>query len=1092
MPPPIVAVMASGSNQVHAENEGELEGFSEARWMDDRVSDRTTIRAKSSKSERDTTVYRKSEWMHAMNGKAFNSSPSSSKRSDKRKSYMPRINFGRSQKQRAVDERRVGDVRAPTSGAGAGGGEPDAEQDGAGGAAPKEKVTMWARLKNQDGTLRGGIADKIKQQKNHWNHMLEERDSFVDEEHVDSAISPNWKTVTNHSKPAPPKGWLVLRVLWAIANFKLLKCITYCLRVFRCVPVIMPTNPFVERWDIWLVVLLAYVSTVSPYEISFLQPKYFDWSWVCNRFLDVCFLFDMVLQFNLSVPGNLGELIVEREAIQAKYLSGWFLIDFMSIVPFDMIPMPASGNDGGFQLRHVRAIRMLRLMKMLRLLRANRMLARVEARSCVNYSHLQLHSFMLTLFLLCHWLACGWHMVTTVELNKECVIPIYPDGLGDECCFNWIDCYKFQHFDTGPTAARKYFLSLHWATGEVLTVGSDVLPVTDAEKAYQLVARVLSGILYAYLIGAVCSVFNSIFREQSQFYEDMDRLNRYLTEKAVQTKNPELCAQLRMFYRYANTIHMTNRGIGDILATISPNLRGALAAQVHSKWLKNLVMFRGVKLSPAFYVALAQRLETSLFAPLECIIEPHHKSRNLFVVDRGIIMCKGRVFICGDVFGADSLSTWRVDTVRNYKAVAFTYGKVNIVRAADLQEILNRPQFAHETLPVRGRIKRTQVRQIAVFFLQMLQRAIKEHTFHAGCRLIRTEIPWVSEKSLDVIFQIFLRRYKFERPRCTSVQLPPEELISQVFTSTPMATGSSKKKDQPDITKLSRKLDKLVELQTRQSAIFTSGLGFGSSRSSGLLPPTIEEDELDPVVANEVDTVCILLLAVGYDAPELAHRIVTQEQMSVNDVLDATEAQLHLMGIPMKVVTRLVRERSALDGEFRTESCSATRLSSQGTSIRERSFDLQRLLSPTNKHPKPWYEGTSDSPPRNDAFGHTPARNVDQMSKLVRPSMDSTWAAEMMDPESIRAAREAKRTLRASQIRMRNAQEAHESENLESAPAVAAKSDRVTSPVSSVWVSGDEGDDDERSGSVIMPSEWSSGRLEHADSRVDADQPTDT
>lgn len=82
--------------------------------------------------------------------------------------------------------------------------------------------------------------------------------------------------------------------------------------------------------------------------------------------------------------------------------------------------------------------------------------------------------------------------------------------------------------------------------------------------------------------------------------------------------------------------------------------------------------------------------------------------------------------------------------------------------------------------------------------------------------------------------------------------------------------------------------------------------------------------------------------------------------------------------------------------------------------------------------------------------------------------------------------------LRASQIRMRNAQEAHESENLESAPAVAAKSDRVTSPVSSVWVSGDEGDDDERSGSVIMPSEWSSGRLEHADSRVDADQPTDT
>mmetsp|Transcript_32453 Transcript_32453/g.62347 ORF Transcript_32453/g.62347 Transcript_32453/m.62347 type:complete len:981 (-) Transcript_32453:306-3248(-) len=858
-------------------------------------------------------------------------------------------------------------------------------------------------------------------------------------------------------------------------------------------PVLLPTNNWLGAWNLFILFGVLVITVWGPFDIAFVLVR-LDTpaeiaAFALNHFLDLVFMMDIVVTFHVAYKDKHGNLVTDRRLVMRRYLHStrlWW--DVLSVLPVDLIQLLFWREYMGI----TKLLRLLRLLRVPRLMKFNRVWQSVQTKYAINYSDLQLFGFCAMICIFCHWLACGWHMVTTVELNKECVIPIYPDGLGDECCFNWIDCYKFQHFDTGPTAARKYFLSLHWATGEVLTVGSDVLPVTDAEKAYQLVARVLSGILYAYLIGAVCSVFNSIFREQSQFYEDMDRLNRYLTEKAVQTKNPELCAQLRMFYRYANTIHMTNRGIGDILATISPNLRGALAAQVHSKWLKNLVMFRGVKLSPAFYVALAQRLETSLFAPLECIIEPHHKSRNLFVVDRGIIMCKGRVFICGDVFGADSLSTWRVDTVRNYKAVAFTYGKVNIVRAADLQEILNRPQFAHETLPVRGRIKRTQVRQIAVFFLQMLQRAIKEHTFHAGCRLIRTEIPWVSEKSLDVIFQIFLRRYKFERPRCTSVQLPPEELISQVFTSTPMATGSSKKKDQPDITKLSRKLDKLVELQTRQSAIFTSGLGFGSSRSSGLLPPTIEEDELDPVVANEVDTVCILLLAVGYDAPELAHRIVTQEQMSVNDVLDATEAQLHLMGIPMKVVTRLVRERSALDGEFRTESCSATRLSSQGTSIRERSFDLQRLLSPTNKHPKPWYEGTSDSPPRNDAFGHTPARNVDQMSKLVRPSMDSTWAAEMMDPESIRAAREAKRTLRASQIRMRNAQEAHESENLESAPAVAAKSDRVTSPVSSVWVSGDEGDDDERSGSVIMPSEWSSGRLEHADSRVDADQPTDT
>lgn len=89
---------------------------------------------------------------------------------------------------------------------------------------------------------------------------------------------------------------------------------------------------------------------------------------------------------------------------------------------------------------------------MLRLLRANRMFSRFEARMAINYSLLQLYGFLMMLCLMCHWLACGWYMVTEVEQNRECVTTRRSDG---ECCTSWIDCYEFKDTHDGSTAARK-------------------------------------------------------------------------------------------------------------------------------------------------------------------------------------------------------------------------------------------------------------------------------------------------------------------------------------------------------------------------------------------------------------------------------------------------------------------------------------------------------------------------------------------------------------------------------------------------------------------------------------------------------------
>jgi hypothetical protein len=135
-------------------------------------------------------------------------------------------------------------------------------------------------------------------------------------------------------------------------------------------------------------------------------------------------------------------------------------------------PHALSAIKQAWWVQGLRLIRLLRLMKMLRLLRANRMFSRLEARFAIDYSLLQLYSYLAMLIMLMHWLACGWFMLTIVEMNTECVVledSRYSNDMHKKwdsdmtpawgCCYNWLDCYRYAHFmSTNQTqsTARQY------------------------------------------------------------------------------------------------------------------------------------------------------------------------------------------------------------------------------------------------------------------------------------------------------------------------------------------------------------------------------------------------------------------------------------------------------------------------------------------------------------------------------------------------------------------------------------------------------------------------------------------------------------
>jgi potassium voltage-gated channel Eag-related subfamily H protein 7 len=141
-------------------------------------------------------------------------------------------------------------------------------------------------------------------------------------------------------------------------------------------PVIDPRKTATMRWDSFVMVLLIFTAYVTPYEVAFLSTKMNLMFWI-NRFVDIVFILDIFKNFLTAYFDDYEQYWVgDHRKIAKKYLSGWFLIDFVSILPFDTVGLAMTAQDETVHANAlVRFFRVLRLLKMTRLVRSIRILS---------------------------------------------------------------------------------------------------------------------------------------------------------------------------------------------------------------------------------------------------------------------------------------------------------------------------------------------------------------------------------------------------------------------------------------------------------------------------------------------------------------------------------------------------------------------------------------------------------------------------------------------------------------------------------------------------------------------------------------------
>ncbi|XP_063713812.1 potassium voltage-gated channel subfamily H member 6-like [Symsagittifera roscoffensis] len=459
-------------------------------------------------------------------------------------------------------------------------------------------------------------------------------------------------------------------------------------------------SPFKAMWD-WIILLLViYTAIFTPYVAAFVlsdeeylmknqkahsygKSRYDDPLVIIDLLVDVMFIIDILINFRTTYVNKNEEVISEPSRIAVHYFKGWFLIDVVAAIPFDLL-MFGTEEDETTTL-----IGLLKTARLLRLVRVARKLDRYS-----EYGAAVLLLLMCTFAMIAHWLACIWYAIANVER------PTLEHKIG------WLDHLSEQINEPfnnstglgGPSTKAKYITALYFTFSSITSVGfGNVSPNTNAEKIFSIMVMLVGSLMYASIFGNVSAIIQRLYSGTARYHTQMLRVKEFI--KFHQIPNP-LKQRLEEYFQHAWTytngidMHAVLKGFPDCL-------QAEICMHLNRNLLKGCAAFKDA--SPGCLRALSIKFKTTHIPPGDTLVHKGDVLSSLYFIARGsveisedevvvAILSKDDIFGDGEAF-CDNKSIGKSRCVVN----ALTYCDLHKIEYDDIAEVLDiYPEFKEQ------------------------------------------------------------------------------------------------------------------------------------------------------------------------------------------------------------------------------------------------------------------------------------------------------------------------------------------------------------------------------------------------------------
>ncbi|CAB3402097.1 unnamed protein product [Caenorhabditis bovis] len=461
-------------------------------------------------------------------------------------------------------------------------------------------------------------------------------------------------------------------------------------RIHHCT--IVHYSPFKAVWD-WIILLLViYTAVFTPYVAAFLLREFQDTTRksrfsepleIVDLIVDIMFIVDIIINFRTTYVNENDEVVSHPGKIATHYFKGWFIIDMIAAVPFDLLLVNTNSDET------TTLIGLLKTARLLRLVRVARKLDRYS-----EYGAAVLLLLMATFALIAHWLACIWYAIGSAELaHKE---------------YTWLHQLSRQlnqpYISTngtipsgGPTLKSRYVTSLYFTLSTITSIGfGNVSATTDSEKIFTIVMMILGSLMYASVFGNVSAIIQRLYSGTARYHTEMSRLREFI--RFHQIPNP-LRQRLEEYFQhawsYTNGIDMNL-----VLKGFPDCLQADICLHLNRNLLSNCSAFAGS--SPGCLRALSMRFRTTHSPPGDTLVHRGDILTGLYFIARGsveILNDDNTVMgILGkdDIFGENPLLYDEVGK-SSCNVRALTYCDLHKILRDDLLDVLDMyPEFCEQ------------------------------------------------------------------------------------------------------------------------------------------------------------------------------------------------------------------------------------------------------------------------------------------------------------------------------------------------------------------------------------------------------------
>jgi len=278
-------------------------------------------------------------------------------------------------------------------------------------------------------------------------------------------------------------------------------------------------GPKKQIWDGLVGIMIVYNVLIIPVQMGFNWPTmtFEDPIYILDFICDVLFTMDIFFAFRTTYFDEDEDAIVAVSSMMTKnYLSGWFVIDFLAVLPFfiDMLPLNAEQKDNVSNLEMIRIIRLLRLLKLARLAKLGHYIAKLEDTLGVNPITFDLLKMMLEVAFIGHMLGCVWWASNRMTTHS------------------WVDHPHWPLNYVGDDYSEQYVISLYWSFTTLATVGyGDLVATNMTHRVVVILIMVMGATVFGYIVANVSTLMSDLDQTAAKIKERISEITEFLSEK---------------------------------------------------------------------------------------------------------------------------------------------------------------------------------------------------------------------------------------------------------------------------------------------------------------------------------------------------------------------------------------------------------------------------------------------------------------------------------------------------------------------------------------------------------------------------------